>query len=543
MPVDRLTKTSKSTEAKLQGKSLLGLGVASGGGKAFRGINPADGAELAPSYFSATPAELDAAARLAAEAFPAYSRLSGKKRAAFLRTIADRIEALGDQLTNRMVLETALPLGRAQSELGRTCSQLRLFADVVDEGSWVNARIDPALPDRKPLPRPDLRSMLRPLGPVAVFCASNFPLAFSVAGGDTVSALAAGNPVVVKAHPAHPGTAELVGVAVRDSVREHGLPEGTFSLLFDAGIEIGTALVQHPVIKAVGFTGSRAGGLALMKAASSRTEPIPFYAEMSSVNPVFILPGAMHKRREQIATGVHASITLGAGQFCTKPGMVVIDNGAEAQGFCNELSELVVGSPRFTLLNRGIQSAYRKGSAERRRSTGAGSFGQGIAAEGPGFEVAAAVFEAKAADLLADKSLSDELFGPSTLVVKYADRAQLLAIAQNLEGHLTATIHGTPQDLADYRDLIDILERKVGRLIFNGFPTGVEVSHAMVHGGPYPSTWDGRTTSVGTMAIFRFARPVCFQGFPSAALPEELQDKNPLGIWRLVDGTLTRDSL
>lgn len=442
-----------------------------------------------------------------------------------------------------MVLETALPLGRAQSELGRTCSQLRLFADVVDEGSWVNARIDPALPDRKPLPRPDLRSMLRPLGPVAVFCASNFPLAFSVAGGDTVSALAAGNPVVVKAHPAHPGTAELVGVAVRDSVREHGLPEGTFSLLFDAGIEIGTALVQHPVIKAVGFTGSRAGGLALMKAASSRTEPIPFYAEMSSVNPVFILPGAMHKRREQIATGVHASITLGAGQFCTKPGMVVIDNGAEAQGFCNELSELVVGSPRFTLLNRGIQSAYRKGSAERRRSTGAGSFGQGIAAEGPGFEVAAAVFEAKAADLLADKSLSDELFGPSTLVVKYADRAQLLAIAQNLEGHLTATIHGTPQDLADYRDLIDILERKVGRLIFNGFPTGVEVSHAMVHGGPYPSTWDGRTTSVGTMAIFRFARPVCFQGFPSAALPEELQDKNPLGIWRLVDGTLTRDSL
>ena len=267
-----------------------------------------------------------------------------------------------------MVQETALPVARAQSEMGRTCAQLRLFADVIEEGSWVNARIDPALPERKPLPRPDLRSMLRPLGPVAVFSASNFPLAFSVAGGDTASALAAGCPVIVKAHPAHPGTSELVGAAVRESVREHGLPEGVFSLLFDAGIEIGTALVQHPAIKAVGFTGSRAGGLALMKAASSRTEPIPFYAEMSSANPVFVLPGAMRERGEQIAAGLHASITLGAGQFCTKPGMVVLNNDDMADSFAAKLREMVSASPQFTLLNRGIQSAYQRGSARARGS-------------------------------------------------------------------------------------------------------------------------------------------------------------------------------
>lgn len=525
--------------AQLQGRSLIGFRAGTGGGRDFHGINPVDGSELAPAYRSATSEDLDAAARLAAEAVPRYSRTSGKQRAAFLRGIAARIEGLGDRLTARMVEETALPLARAQSEMGRTCAQLRLFADVVEEGSWVNARIDRALPDRKPLPRPDLRSMLRPLGPVAVFCASNFPLAFSVAGGDTASALAAGNPVVVKAHPSHPGTAELVGQALSESVREHGLPEGTFSLLFDAGIELGTQLVRHPAIKAVGFTGSRNGGLALMKAAESRREPIPFYAEMSSVNPVFVLPGALRERRGQIATGVHASMTLGAGQFCTKPGMVILSDGTEAAEFSEKLRELVAASADFTVLNRGIQSAYQKGLGERSASAHARPLAQGSNATKAGFQVAAVAFETAADDLLREPGLADELFGPSTLLVKYSDREELLKLARNLEGHLTATIHGTSQDLVEYKDLIDILEGKAGRLIFNGFPTGVEVAHAMVHGGPYPATSDGRSTSVGTMAIFRFARPVCFQGFPNEALPEELQDSNPLGIWRMVDGNLT----
>ncbi len=537
MPVNNGTETAVGAE--LRGRSLIGFSLGSEQGSAFHAVNPADATELPPAYYSASLTDVDAAARLAEDAFLVYSRVPGKARAAFLRTIASRIDALGETLALRMVQETALPAARAQSEMGRTCAQLRLFADVVEEGSWVNARIDPALPERKPLPRPDLRSMLRPLGPVAVFSASNFPLAFSVAGGDTASALAAGCPVIVKAHPAHPGTSELVGAAVRESVREHGLPEGVFSLLFDAGIEIGTALVQHPAIKAVGFTGSRAGGLALMKAASSRTEPIPFYAEMSSANPVFVLPGAMRERGEQIAAGLHASITLGAGQFCTKPGMVVLNNDDMADSFAAKLREMVSASPQFTLLNRGIQSAYQRGSGER--AAQAQLLAQGRAGDASGFHVTAAAFEVSGDELAANSSLSDELFGPSTLLVRSSSREQLLDIARGLEGHLTATIHGTPQDLADYRDLVEILERKAGRLIFNGFPTGVEVSHAMVHGGPYPATSDSRTTSVGSMAIFRFARPVCFQGFPGDALPPELQDPNPLGIWRLVEGKLTRE--
>jgi NADP-dependent aldehyde dehydrogenase len=385
--------------------------------------------------------------------------------------------------------------------------------------------------------------MLRPLGPVAVFSASNFPLAFSVAGGDSASALAAGCPVIVKAHPAHPGTSELVGIAVRDSVREHDLPQGVFSLLFDAGIEIGTALVQRPAIKAVGFTGSRAGGEALLKAASSRSEPIPFYAEMSSVNPVFVLPGAMQERGEQIASGLHASMTLGSGQFCTKPGIVLLADDANADDFSKKLGELISASPHFTLLHRGIQSAYKRGASDRSHSRHLRPIAEGIRTNNPGFHASALAFEADATAFLTDHSLSEELFGPSTLLVKYSSREQLLAIANDLEGHLAATIHGTVRDLADYRDLVEILERKVGRLILNGFPTGVEVSHAMVHGGPYPATSDLRTTSVGSMAIFRFARPVCFQGFPDKSLPAELQNGNPLGIWRLVNGTMTRESL
>jgi 2,5-dioxopentanoate dehydrogenase len=534
-------KTAILSASELQGLSLLGSRSAGARGPAFHAVNPANGGKLDPAYYSATAQELQQAARLAAEAFPVYSRLPGKAKAEFLRAIARRIEENAEPLVARAQLETALPAARLQGETARTCNQLRLFADLLAEGSWVGARIDPALPERKPLPRPDIRSMLRPLGPVAVFAASNFPIAFSVAGGDTASALAAGNPVIVKAHAAHPGASELVGCALRQAVREHSLPEGVFSLLFDSGFEIGTALVKHPAIKAVGFTGSRAGGHALMAAAASRTEPIPVYAEMSSVNPVFILPGAMRERREQIAAGLHASLTLGAGQFCTKPGLVLLADGESARQFALRLSELVSAPASFTMLTPAIQAAYAQGVAQRTRAGSAQNLAEGPAPPGAACAASAVIFQTHADNLLRDPSLSQEIFGPSALLINYSSRVQLLELARGLEGHLTATLHGTEQDLADYRDLVEVLETRVGRIIFNGFPTGVEVSHAMVHGGPYPATSDSRSTSVGTLAILRFARPLCFQSFPQSALPEELQDSNPLGIWRLLDGRFTRD--
>jgi NADP-dependent aldehyde dehydrogenase len=531
------------TRIEVQGLSLLGSRSASGRGEPFQAINPAVGSHLPPTFYSATREDLESAARLAAAAFSVYSRVPGKEKAGFLRSIARHIEAIAEPLVSRAMLETALPAARLQGEAVRTCNQLRLFADLVEEGSWVMARIDPAQPERKPLPRPDVRSMLRPLGPVAVFAASNFPIAFSVAGGDTASALAAGNPVIVKAHAAHPGTSELVGRAVREAVCEHSLPEGVFSLLFDAGVGIGTELVKHPAIKAVGFTGSRAGGDALRKAAASRAEPIPVFAEMGSVNPVFILPGALRERPDQIASGLHAAMTLGAGQFCTKPGLVLLAGDDLAQKFACKLGELVAAPASFTMLTPAIQSAYLQGIAARSRAGSAHKLAEGPPAASGGCGTAAVVFQADAQTFLRDRSLAEELFGPSTLLVKYSNREQLLELARGLEGHLTATLHGTEQDLADYRDLIEILETKVGRLIFNGFPTGVEVCHAMVHGGPYPATSESRTTSVGTLGVLRFARPVCFQNFPQPALPSELQDSNPLGIWRLVDGHFTREPI
>ena len=540
MPAEDV-KTLGRAETTLRGLSLIGAGEASGKGKAFHAFNPATGESLEPAYHSATPYELDRAAKLAAEAFPVYSRISGRERAAFLRTVAAKIEGLVESFAVRTVQETALPVARVRGETARTSGQLRLFADVIEEGSWVNARIDPALPSRQPLPRPDLRSMLRPVGPVAVFAASNFPLAFSVAGGDTASALAAGNPVIVKAHSAHPGTSELVGNAIRESVREHGLPEGVFSVVFDAGFEIGTQLVQHPEIKGVGFTGSRAGGEALMKAAAQRSEPIPFYAEMSSTNPVFILPGALRERSEQIASGLAASFTLGAGQFCTKPGVVILKQDAQADSFARQLRANVEKVTDFTLLTSGIQSAYENGA--RTRTGKARICAEGPKTEAAGFRVSAVVFEASAHELVNDPHLAEELFGPSTVLTRYSSDDELLEFARGLDGHLTATVHGTPEDLQQNAELLQILEGKVGRLIINGFPTGVEVSHAMVHGGPYPSTSDSRTTSVGTMAIFRFARPVCYQGFPDEALPEPLRNANPLGIWRMLDGKMTRDPI
>ncbi len=526
---------------KLTGRSMIGFRDGAAEVEPFHATNPATGEHLPPGFVPASPEETDLAVRLAAAAFAVYSRTSGQQRATFLRKVAEKIESVASEVIDRAGQETALPQVRLQGETVRTCGQLRLFATVAEEGSWVGARIDHADRDRKPLPKPDLRSMLRPLGPVVVFGASNFPLAFSVAGGDTASALAAGNPVIVKAHGAHPGTSELVGRAVRESVRECGLPEGVFSLLFGAGARIGVELMKHPLVKAGGFTGSRSAGRTLMDIAASRPEPIPFYAEMSSTNPVFILPDALRERGESIAAGLHSSFTMGAGQFCTKPGMAFLAAGADDAPFRNKLRELVEASAEFKLLTANIHSSYQSAVVNRKLS-GLATIAAEAAEPSPnsGFAVGSILFETESASFLKNPGLDAEIFGPTTLLVRHTKPGEMLEIARSLEGHLTATIHGTDQDLREFAELISILERKVGRLVFNGFPTGVEVSHAMVHGGPYPSTSDGRSTSVGSQAIFRFARAVCYQGFPDHALPDELKDSNPLGIWRMVDGQMTR---
>ena len=525
---------------RLSGRSLIGFREGNGSGEPSFATDPTGGQRLQPGFVAATAEEVEIAVRLASDAFAAYGRIPGSDRGAFLRKIAAKIESIAGDIVERAMQETALPQARLQGETARTCAQLRLFAEVAEEGSWVAARIDRADPDRKPAPKPDIRSMLRPLGPVVVFGASNFPLAFSVAGGDTASALASGNPVIVKAHAAHPGTSELVGQMVRESVRECGLPEGVFSLLFGRGAQIGVALMKHPLVKAGGFTGSRAAGRALMDVAAARPEPIPFYAEMSSTNPVFILPGALRERGESIAAGLHVSFTMGAGQFCTKPGMVFLPHGNEAAVFTDKLRELVTGSAPFHLLTRSIHSSYDSALAARKTDGAVALVAEAPGAErGNGFAVSSALFETDAAQFLGS-DLEAEIFGPTTLLVRHSSKDQILEIARSLEGHLTATIHGTEQDLHDFGDLVAILENKVGRLVFNGFPTGVEVCHAMVHGGPYPSTSDGRSTSVGTRAIFRFTRPVCYQGFPDEALPQELKNENPLRIWRMVDGQMTR---
>ncbi len=528
----------------LQGYSILNGKSHPGTGDTFHGIDPATGEKLEPVYHCASVAELNLAADLAGEAFETFSKLSGKERGRFLRSIAAGIESILAEIVERAHQETALPEARLKGEAARTMNQLRLFAQVVEEGSWVNARIDPAQPGRTPLPRSDIRSMMRPLGPVAVFGASNFPLAFSVAGGDTAAAFAAGNPVIVKAHSAHPGTSELVGQAISRSASECGLPPGVFSLLFGAGAEIGTALVEHPKVKAVGFTGSLSAGRSLMQRAAARPEPIPCFMEMSSINPVFILPEALRTRGAQIASGLFGSFTLGVGQFCTKPGLIFLPLNAEADALIRELQSQVEQAGHSPMLTPGIAKSYRNGVAGRQGLSHVETLAQAAASNGASNNCAAsALFQVSGADLLRDPELAGEIFGPTTLLVRYKSHEELMELTRHLEGQLTATLHGSEADLAAFTDLIGVLEQKAGRLVVNGFPTGVEVCHAMVHGGPYPATSDSRATSVGTYSIYRFVRPVCYQDFPQAGLADELKDGNPLNIWRLVDGQITRDAV
>ncbi|MEG3080184.1 aldehyde dehydrogenase (NADP(+)) [Halomonas sp. 5021] len=519
----------------LEGKLLIGQSAVSGSSRPIDAINPATNERLAPTYMGGTRTEVERACELAETAFATFRETSPEARAAFLDMVASEIEGIGDVLIERAMAETGLPRARLEGERGRTCGQLRLFANVVRAGEWLDVRIDPAMPDRQPMPRADLRQRHIGLGPVAVFGASNFPLAFSVAGGDAASALAAGCPVVVKGHSAHPGTSELVGRAVQRAVTACGLPEGTFSLLFGSGSEIGQALVADPRIQAVGFTGSRSGGNALMKTAQARPQPIPVYAEMSSINPVFLMPEALKARGEQIADGFVGSLNMGAGQFCTNPGLVIAIKSPELDDFIAAAAEGVKGSASQTMLTPGIHDAYEQGVARLSSSHKVREAARGQVGESPN-QCRAGLFVTTAEDFLNEPELQEEVFGATSLVIECADHNDLRRVASKLEGQLTITLQLDDGDLPAARALMPIVERKAGRVLANGWPTGVEVCHAMVHGGPYPATSDSRTTSVGSAAIFRFLRPVCYQALPEALLPEPLKDGNPWRVSRLVDG-------
>jgi alpha-ketoglutaric semialdehyde dehydrogenase len=525
---------------ELTGEQLLGSQTKFGTAGTVHARNPATAAEIEPAFGSGTAEDVDQACTLASAAFDVFRSTSLQQRAGFLEAIAQGILDLGDVLIERVIAESGLPRPRIEGERARTAGQLRLFAEVVRAGHFLAATLDTPLPDRKPLPRADLRAHKIPLGPVAVFGASNFPLAFSVAGGDTASALAAGCPVVVKAHPSHLGTSELIGRVIQRALTTAGLPEGVFSLLIDgADNAVGTALVQHPAIQAVGFTGSRRTGRILIALAAARSVPIPVFAEMSSINPVFLLPDALEQRAESIARGFIDSATLGVGQFCTKPGIVAGVAGPALDRFRAAAQTHIETKPAATMLNPAIHRAF---------GAGAGSWASDPSVQtlSMGSESSAAcagqpkLFSTNAQHFIRTPYLLEEVFGPAALLIECRDLEELFAVAEHLDGQLTATLHLEDSDLPCALRLLPILERKAGRIVVNGFPTGVEVSYAMVHGGPSPATSDSRATSVGAMAIERFLRPVCYQDFPPSLLPESLRSENPLNLWRLVDGRLQR---
>ncbi len=517
-------------------KNIIGYELSAKGKQLIQASNPTDNSILEETFNAATSEEVDQAASKAAQAWKVYRHFSGKRKASFLRAIATQIEDLGTKLVQRVMQESGLPEGRVIGERGRTCNQLRLFADLVEEGHWVRAIIDTAVPDREPIPRPDIRNMLQAIGPIVVFTASNFPLAFSTAGGDTAAALAAGCPVIIKSHESHLGTNALVAEAIQKAAQQTGMPDGVFSSLNAKGYTVGTALVQHPLVKGVAFTGSLRGGMALYRAASQREDPIPVFAEMGSTNPIFLLPEILKNQEASLATKIANSVNLGAGQFCTNPGLLIVLESEQTAIFIHELKRAFADLEPATMLNASIHQHFEKNkqkclafSEVKKEFAYANGTSQGLKA----YPTMASV---TAADFLKKATLQEEVFGPFTLLIRCKDEAEMLAVAQQLPGQLTATITGTDAELIEWENLQEILQEKVGRLIFNGLPTGVEVCHAMNHGGPFPATTDGRFTSVGTGAITRFARPIAFQDCPDALLPGALKASNPLNIWRLVNG-------
>ncbi len=526
----------------ITGKNYIGNSLSANGNKTFTTFNPQTNTENASVFTEATAEEINQAAILANQAFQSYSKKSGKEKAAFLRAIADEIEALGEALIEVYTSESGLPAGRAMGERGRTVGQLRAFALHVEEGSWVEASIDTAQPERQPIPKVDLRKMNVPLGPIVVFGASNFPLAFSTAGGDTAAALAAGCPVIVKSHPMHAGTGELVASAVLKAAEKTGMPNGVFSNLNSSGIEVGQQLVQHPAVKGVGFTGSIRGGRALFDLAAQRPEPIPVFAEMGSINPVVLLPEALNTGAASWATTYAGSITLGAGQFCTNPGLLLGIKGEGLDQFGQTLAEEIVKVTPTCMLHPNIYGAYEAGK-ER-------------AVSQEGLEVIAAYNDEVSANygrqivskvagktFLENPTLHHEVFGPFSLLVECENESQLEEIITKLEGQLTGTIIASETEIAANSGIVNALQNRVGRIIFNGVPTGVEVCPSMLHGGPYPASTDARFTAVGVDSIKRWVRPFSFQAWPDNLLPEELRNENPLEILRNINGIKTTDKL
>ncbi|MGP9689716.1 aldehyde dehydrogenase (NADP(+)) [Psychrobacter sp. AOP22-C1-C5] len=509
------------------------------GSKVLQSFNATTAEALAYEFYQATEEEVNQACVAASEAFKSYRNTTPEKRALFLEAIADELDALGQDFLEEASQETALPLARLQGERGRTSGQMRLFAKVLRRGDYLGARIDTALPERQPIPRVDLRQVKIGVGPVAVFGASNFPLAFSTAGGDTASALAAGCPVVVKAHSGHMVTADRVAQAIDRAVASTNMPKGVFSMVY--GNRVGETLVKHPLIQAVGFTGSLKGGRALSDMAAARPNPIPVFAEMSSINPMLMLPAALKNRGAQIAQDLADSVVMGCGQFCTNPGLIIGIKSPDYSQLLEELTDIINVKPAQTMLNVGTLKSYESGLEHLMAHQGiqhlAGKTQQGNQAQPQ-------LFKADVELLLnGDQLLQEEVFGPATIVIEVTDKAQLIQALSSMNGQLTASLIGDEADFSEFADVVPILEEKAGRLLLNGYPTGVEVCEAMVHGGPYPATSDPRGTSVGTLAIDRYLRPVCYQNYPQSLLPEALKDENPFNILRLVNSEMTRNKI
>ncbi len=515
-----------------------------GQGGTYQAINPSTGKPLEPPLSKATKTQVELATAVAQRDSLAFAKMPATQRAAFLRECATQIEALGDELLDRITQETGYPRPRGEGERARTCYQLRMFANALDAGEFVDARIDTAQPDRKPLPKPDIRFIQQAIGPVAVFSVSNFPLAYSTAGGDTASALAAGCPVLAKGHLSHPGTGELVAQAIAKAIDICEMPKGIFSFLMGDDAEVGATLVQAAPVKAVGFTGSTTGGMALIKLANARPEPIPVFAEMGSINPIILLPDTLQVNAAAIAKGFVASLTLGTGQFCVNPGLVIAVDGPGLQEFVQavqaELSNLGAG----VMLNERICDAYTRGVSSFTQVSGVEILAQGQAnSTGEGYRAQAYLLGTNSENFIAQDSIHEEVFGPASLLVKCKSSEEIPQVLAVLGGQLTGTLHGTQTELTQHPELIDILSRKVGRIVINAFPTGVEVCPSMVHGGPFPASSDSRFTAVGTAAIQRFQRPVCFQNFPDALLPDALKNNNPLQLTRLVDGISSKAAI
>ncbi|MFC5048148.1 aldehyde dehydrogenase (NADP(+)) [Aquimarina hainanensis] len=526
----------------ITGHNYIGHQRIASGNTTYKTINPKLNIENPTVFYEATEEEIEKAVSLAKDAFQHFRNFSGAKKASFLNAIADEILALDELLLKTYMAETGLPEGRAKGERGRTIGQLRSFADLVSEGSWVEATIDTAAPERTPIPKQDIRKMLVPLGPVVVFGASNFPLAYSTAGGDTAAAFAAGCPVIVKSHPMHAGTGELVAMAIHKAAQKTGMPEGVFSNLNSSGIEVGVQLVKHPAVKAVGFTGSIQGGRALFDLASQRPEPIPVFAEMGSINPVLLLPEAASSKATTHAKTYASSITLGTGQFCTNPGLIIGIKGAALDLFIKTLSEEIIQINPSCMLHPSIIGNYEKNKQQLIAQQGVT-----VTAEYP-HETAVnharqAVSVVKGETFLNTPSLQQEVFGPFSLVISCSTKEEMEKIISSLEGQLTGTILAEGNDAVQFEAVIEALKNRVGRIIFNGVPTGVEVCPSMLHGGPYPASTDSRFTAVGVHSIKRWVRPFSYQSWPDQLLPDALKNRNPLGITRTVNNQQTTASL